>query len=152
MSTHRSFRAFLLRTRRSAARLTALGMTAAAVPAALVITAPSADAAWKTVSRLHGARVELCKTHRSGDEYRIKMRLDNRAGKHTHVGGVSRVKDFRTVDSAGVRPAAGKVSKTKSIVWRTRWSKDGQWISAGIGETNGQGHGGEVGFNQIPNC
>ena len=152
MSAFASLHSLFLRTRRAAARLTVLGVTAAAVPTALVVTAPSADAAWTTTSKAHGAKVQLCKVHRSGDLYKIRMRLDNRNGDHRHIGGVSNVKNFKVVESAEVRPAAGKVSQTRSITWRTRWEGDDQWISAGIGETNGQGHGGAVSFSSIPNC
>lgn len=137
---------------RSASRAAALVALLGLVLGSLAVTAPAAQAAWFNAAAVHGGKVQVCKVHVRDSTWRLRMRLDNRRAPHTHIGGLSRVRNFKTVSSISVRARAGRVSGTKSMLWKRSWESDTQWISAGIGDTNGQGLGGAIGFRQIPRC
>lgn len=126
-------------------RPAALTAAVALVLGLLVATAPAAQAAWGTQQTFHGAKVQLCKVR--GDGYhRIRVRLDNRRGKHTHHGSVGRTRDNR-YHGVIVRARAGKVSATKSIVYRS-----GDQLDWGGGEGEGINFGDAVRLGRVPRC
>ncbi|WP_141014899.1 hypothetical protein [Nocardioides sambongensis] len=137
---------------RTATRLTVLGLLTALLVGAFALTGPAAQAAWSNGSQLHGGKVQVCKVALGDGRLRIKVRLNNTSAQHTHVGGLSRVRDFTTIVGLDVRARAGRTSNTKSLVWTRAQRNAGEWLSVGIGDTNGQGHGGEIGLSQIRVC
>lgn len=96
-------------------RLTALGALTGLLLTALVLVAPTANAAWTTWGTIHGSKAQVCKVPLGDGSTRVKLRLDNRGAAHAH-----RVSLFR--DRAGsfreiaVRAEAGAVSGVKSLV------------------------------------
>lgn len=126
----------------AAYRLTLAAVTVAGLGAASLVSALPAEAAnWQTGAAVHKARTQLCKQPAAGG-FRVKVRLDNSRGDHTHLGGVS-----GSGRSADVRAAAGEVSKVKSIVVSA-----GATISVGIGEPTGEGLGDTLPVRQVGNC
>lgn len=126
-------------------RLTALIVAVGLAFAGLVATAPSASAAWSTQHTFHGAKVQLCKARISGG-WRVKVRLDNRNGKHVHHGSVGRTRGNDSV-FATVRAAAGRVSGVKSVTYRA-----GDELSWGGGETEGINFGDQARIGRIAAC
>jgi hypothetical protein len=122
-------------------RLAALAATLGLTLTLLVAAAPSASAAWKTQHTFHGAKVQLCKARMSGG-WRVKVRLDNRNGKHVHHGAVGRDRNG-IYDGVEVRAAAGRVSGVKSVTYRRGddllWGGgEGEGINFGDGTTIGR--------------
>ena len=126
-------------------RPAALAALAALILGLLVATAPSAHAAWDTQYRTHGAKIQLCKVPGDG-YYRVRVRVDNRRGKHTHHGSVGRTRNGRYVGVV-VRAAAGKVSRTKSVIYR-----NGDELSSGAGHQEGINFGDAARIQNIPRC
>lgn len=121
-------------------------VTLVAIATVQIVAATPAHARWWTGFRLHGGEVQLCKTPLSGGRFQIKLRLDNRRASHAHVGGLSRTRGGQTT-SVDVRVGGGKISTVKSLVW-TR----GDRLSAGIGETSGEGFGDTVMMGDLTRC
>lgn len=126
-------------------RLSALGAVAALVLSLLVATAPAANAGWKSQHTFHGAKVQLCKVRTDGG-HRVKVRLDNRRGRHTHTGSFGRVRNGKYT-GAQVRAAAGRISGTKAVAVRA-----GDQLSWGGGEAEGISFGDVAFIRQIPVC
>ena len=127
-------------------RLTVLGMLTCLVLGAMAFTGPAAQAAWSTQMRVHGSKLQLCKEPLRDGRIRLKVRLDNRAADHTHLGGLSRTRDGVRVD-AHFRTAAGRLSDVKSLVWQR-----GDELTAGMGELSGEGAGGDFLFSEVARC
>lgn len=126
-------------------RLAALGAAAGLVLTLLVATAPAANAAWGTQHTFHGAKVQLCKVRTTGG-YRVKVRVDNRGGRHTHHGSVGRTRN-RQYDGVQVRAAAGRISTMKAVTYRA-----GDQLSWGAGEGEGINFGDAARIGLIPLC
>ncbi|MEP9362873.1 hypothetical protein ABLE68_07910 [Nocardioides sp. CN2-186] len=131
---------------RIASRLGVLAGSSSLLVAAVLVAPPAAEAAWGSGARVHGGEVQACKVRNDDGSLTIRTRLDNRRASHTHLGGMSRTRDGHRV-SVNVRAAAGKISGTKSLRWRS-----GDVLSIGIGETTGEGLGGSIDPSQIPHC
>lgn len=127
-------------------RLTVLGLLTALLLAPMALLAPAANAAWGSVVTIHGARLQVCKVALGDGRQRIKVRLDNTRGGHTHLGGVSRTRGGQR-QSVDLRAAAGRRSDVKSLVWRR-----GDQLSGGIGEVTGEGAGGGFSPGDVPRC
>lgn len=111
-----------------------------------VLTASSAEAAWSAGASVHGGKTQLCKVRHNDGSLTIRVRLDNRGASHTHLGGLSRTRDGQRAN-VEVRAAAGRISGTKSLRWRS-----GDTLSVGIGEPTGEGLGGGASPSQISVC
>lgn len=127
-------------------RIAGMGAMTSLLLTAAVLTAPAAQAAWTSGARVHRGDVQACKVRNNDGSLTIRTRLDNRLASHTHLGGMSRTRDGQRV-SVEVRAAAGEISATKSLRWRS-----GDVLSIGIGETTGEGLGGGIAPSQIPAC
>ena len=127
-------------------RLTVLGALTGLLLTVMTLTGPAATAAWHNALAFHGAKLQVCKVPLDGGRTRVKVRLDNRGASHTHLGGTTRVRGTDQV-SRDVRVAAGKVSDVKSLVVNRN-----DQLSAGMGETNGQGAGGELPLSIVSRC
>jgi hypothetical protein len=127
-------------------RLAALTAAVGLVLTLLVATAPGASAAWGSVITIHGARLQVCKVPLGDGRQRLKVRLDNTRGGHTHLGGISRTRNGQRQD-VDLRAAAGRVSQVRSLVWRR-----GDELSGGIGEVTGEGAGGGFSPGDVPRC
>lgn len=128
---------------RRARRVAVATVTLVAAPVtALTVPAP-AQAAWETVTVVHDARLQLCVQPVSGARPWIRVRLDNRAGRHAHRGSLGR-EGGATVT---VRAAAGRWSD----VGRLRWRVGGSY-SSGISDLSGAGAGGGVDPRRLPRC
>lgn len=127
-------------------RLTVLGMLTCLVLGTMAFTGPAAHAAWTTQMRIHGAKLQLCKEPLGDGRTRMKVRLDNRAGSHTHLGGMSRTRDGEQVN-ANFRTPAGQLSGVKSLIWQR-----GDYFTAGMGEPTGEGAGGDFVLSNIARC
>ena len=114
--------------------------------APLSLTAPAAHAAWTTQQTVDGARLLICKQPRGDGRIRVKARLDNRRADHTHLAGVSRTRGAQTT-RIDFRTAAGRLSPTKSLVWRR-----GDTLVAGMGEPSGEGAGGDFVLRDVTRC
>lgn len=126
----------------AAYRLTLAAVTVAGLGAASLVSALPAEAAnWDTVAAVHKARTQACKQAVAGG-FKVKVRLDNSRGDHTHLGGAS--SGGRSVE---VRAAAGEVSKVKSFVVGPNAQ-----ISAGIGEPTGEGLGDTFPVRTLGTC
>lgn len=129
-------------------RLAVLGALTCLVLSSLAITAPAANAAWRNVMQIHGAKLQLCKVPLADGRTRIKARLDNRGGDHTHLGGVSAASDSDQPGRIEFRTGAGRLSPVKSMVFR----RGERFLSAGMGETTGEGAGGDAAIRDLPRC
>ena len=127
-------------------RLTALGVLPGLVLGALVLTGPAADAAWHDAMQIHGGKLQVCKVPLDGGRTRVKVRLDNRGASHAHLGGITRVRGDDQVQR-NLRAAAGRLSDVKSLVLRR-----GDQLGAGMGETTGEGAGGELPLSTVSRC
>jgi hypothetical protein len=127
-------------------RLAALGTTSGLVLALLLAVAPSAHAAWGTQHTFHGAKVQLCKMTTAGGSTRVRVRVDNRGGEHTHHGSVGRTRNGE-YHSVQVRAAAGRVSSVKAITYRL-----GDDLDWGGGEGEGINFGDSTRIGRIPAC
>ena len=126
-------------------RLAALGTVAGLVLTLLVATGPAAHAGWRTQHSFHGAKVQLCKVRGDG-RLRIRVRVDNRNGRHTHHGSLGRTRNGRYTGVV-VRAAAGRVSTVKALTYRA-----GDDLSWGGGETEGINFGDAVRLGRVPVC
>lgn len=123
-------------------RPAALATLAGLVLSSVLAVAPAAHAAWRTEHTFHGAKLQLCKAA----PWRIKVRVDNRNGDHTHHGsvGYTRNGDY---DGVQVRAAAGRVSKARTITYRA-----GDELSWGGGEGEGINFGDLLRPAGLPRC
>lgn len=126
-------------------RLAALGTVAGLALTTVLVTAPAADAAWKTQQTFHGAKVQLCKTPAAGG-WRVKVRVDNRNGDHVHHGSIGRTRNGKYA-GVQVRAAAGRISPTKSVLYRA-----GDQLDWGGGEGEGINFGDMAVIGQITRC
>jgi hypothetical protein len=127
-------------------RITVLGLLAASALAPATVLAAPAHAAWEPLVTIHGAKLQVCKEPLGNGRQRVKVRLDNRGGDHTHLGGISRTRGDKR-QSVELRVRAGRISQVDSIVWRR-----GDALTGGIGETNGQGAGTDFTPGDVPRC
>lgn len=132
---------------RSHRRLTLVASGLASVLAAgALASAPSAQAAWTTGATVHGGKVQVCKVPLAGGDLRIRVRLDNRSAKHTHIGLLFRTRGEQKTE-VKVRAAAGKLSDAKALRW-----KRGDVLGAGIMETTVGGLGDTLLPSRLPRC
>ena len=122
-----------------------LALLAPLVAVLLVTTSPPADAAWTQLTRIHDARLHACKV-RQRHGWRIKLRINNRGGEHTHLGRIYRHRngDYVTLQ---VRARAGRISKVKGINWRR-----GDAMDSGVFDTSGVGGGGGFHPSELERC
>lgn len=126
-------------------RLTSWAAITCLALAPLAVAAP-AEAAWTNMMQIHGGKLQLCKVPLGDGRTRLKVRLDNRGASHTHLGGISRTRDGRRVD-VNHRTAAGRTSDVRTIVVRR-----GDQLVAGMGETSGEGAGGDFALSGVARC
>ncbi len=131
---------------RGGGRLVSLASAAVVTGTLLVSTAPAANAAWGTQLMFHGATVQACKVHVEGQRFQLRVRVNNRGGKHAHTGAIFRIRNGNTA-SAMVRAGAGRVSGYKSLVVRS-----GDRLEAGAGEGDGIGLGAIFRLKDTPRC
>lgn len=115
----------------------------AAATALLLATAAPADAAWKVITNVHRAKLQVCRTTVDGEQH-LKLRLDNRRGQHAHRGGLYRLDEEMT---RGVRVKAGKISRTKLIP-----APPGSSFDTYVGEIDGPTAGGGFSPAEAPRC
>lgn len=118
----------------------------ASVLAAGTLLAPPAQAAWTSGAAVHGGNVLVCKVPLDGGDLRVRVRLDNRNAKHTHIGSISRERGG-TWTSVAVRAAAGKQSGTKSLVLSR-----GEVVGVTISEVGPGGLGSTMPRSSIQRC
>ena len=125
----------------------ALGLTVAGLLAGgLVGLAPtSASAAYATVTRVHDARLQVCRATVGGDPA-IRFRVDNRRARHAHEGGVYRNRGGST-QSFRVRAAAGRTSSVRTVTVRSSDRLDSY-----LGDVDGPGAGGGFSRGELPRC
>lgn len=116
---------------------------AAAATALLIATAAPATAAWQSVTVVHGAKLQACRTTVDGSPV-LQVRLDNRQGKHAHRGGIHRT---GSQQSRSFRAAAGKVSPVKRI-----GAPAGALFETYVGDIDGPSAGGGVDVSSLPRC
>lgn len=116
---------------------------AVAATALLLATATPATAAWKTETVVHGAKLQACRAT-VDDRPVLKIRLDNRQGKHAHRGGIHRT---GSQQSRTVRAAAGRISAVKQI-----GAPAGASFETFVGEIDGPSAGGGVDVSRLPRC
>lgn len=122
-----------------------VGALLAAATLVATVQAP-ASAAWQTSTNIHGGKLQVCKRYVSGQNY-VRFRLDNRQGRHTHLGGFSRTRNGET-RSFPVRAAAGRISQVVQVPVRPT-----DRFSTGVGEVTGEGAGGDTGpLSTFPRC
>lgn len=113
--------------------------------ASFALVSSPAQAAWTNETNIHSAKAQLCKAKtRTG--WLVKLRLNNRKGKHAHYGTLFRERGKRTV-SIKVRANRGKISRTKALVWRR-----GDRLTTMVSELSGVGAGGGAAFWQLARC
>lgn len=113
--------------------------------------AGSADAttSWSTLLQVHGAKTQACRVSaQGGDAWRIRLRLVN-GSAHTHLAGGSVQRDGREVDEVSFRVAPHRTSDVKSVLVRRGGS---DMLVVGMGETTGEGLGGDVQVSDIGRC
>lgn len=116
---------------------------AVAATALLLVTATPAAAAWKTETTVHGAKLQACRATVDGKPV-LKVRLDNRKGKHAHRGGIHRV---GSEQSRTLRAAAGRISAVRQI-----GAPAGASFETYVGDINGPSAGGGVDVSRLPRC
>lgn len=129
--------------RRRLAALGAAGVLAGTALSLSAVTASPADAAWSTQTTVHGAKAQVCKVPVRGQRPWLRLRLDNRAAPHGHEATLSRAGGGRVT----VRAAAGRVSGTQQLRWRT-----GDRFGTGVNDIDGPGAGGGVDLSRVPRC
>lgn len=127
-------------------RLPVLGLLTALLLAPATLLAPAANASWGTVTAVHGARLQVCKVALGDGRQRLKVRLDNTRGAHTHLGGVSRTRNGHRLD-VDLRAATGRRSGVETLVWRR-----GDLLTGGVGEVTGEGAGGDFSIGDVRRC
>ena len=127
-------------------RLVSLASAAVLTGALLVSTAPAANAAWRTQHAFHGAKVQMCKVHVEGQRFELRVRVDNRDGKHAHTGAIFRTRNGTTA-TAMARAGAGGVSGYKALMVRS-----GDKLQSGAGEGEGIGMGDLLRLSDTPRC
>ncbi|WP_182525861.1 hypothetical protein [Nocardioides dongkuii] len=121
---------------RSAALATVLTVLSTMLLLGVTSSAPAA-AGWTSDTTIHDAKLQVCRTTVKGTAY-LRLRLDNRAGKHAHRGGVYRRTGGAT--SREVRAAAGRISAVKKI----KITKNARFDTY-VGEIGGAAAGGVIG-------
>lgn len=118
----------------------------------LTLTVPQASAAerWTTVISAHGAKVPMCK-HSAGSNWTLKLRLDDRAAKHTHQAHAfySRSTGTRSVKVSAVK---GKVSSVARLTSVPKTLPKGASVSAQIGHSWGGEAGGGFPLSFLRTC
>ncbi|MCD4526851.1 hypothetical protein [Nocardioides sp. cx-173] len=107
------------------------------------LTQSPASAAWSTVTNVHGAKLQTCRTANGAA---VRLRVNNWQGKHAHRGGLFRKRGGKTV-YYGVVAQKGRLSPTRQMPVQA-----GDSLGTLVGEINGPAAGGGVPLSMIPRC
>lgn len=104
------------------------------------------------MAREHGAGLEICRVHVSGDWYRVRFRVQNPAG-HAHVGVLIRTTGGETVESRSVRAGARSTSRTRTMDWHRSWVTRRHHIGYALTDADTtRGTLNRLWFREVPAC